>query len=43
MQTSFSLTAFYVTVAYHGKNQSDWLQRLNMLKAWRAIVDRYKI
>ncbi|CAG9538136.1 unnamed protein product [Cercopithifilaria johnstoni] len=31
------LTAFYVTVTYHGKNQSDWIQRLNMLKAWRAI------
>lgn len=42
MQTSFSLTAFYVTIIYHGKNQSDWIQRLNMLKAWRAIVDRYK-
>ncbi|VDK75632.1 unnamed protein product [Litomosoides sigmodontis] len=36
------LTAFYVTISYHGKNQSDWIQRLNMLKAWRAIVDRYK-
>uniref|UniRef100_A0A7I4KHE9 SSD domain-containing protein n=1 Tax=Brugia malayi TaxID=6279 RepID=A0A7I4KHE9_BRUMA len=34
--------AFYVTIIYHGKNQSDWIQRLNMLKAWRAIVDRYK-
>ncbi|VDM21820.1 unnamed protein product [Wuchereria bancrofti] len=33
------LTAFYVTITYHGKNQSDWIQRLNMLKAWRAIVD----
>uniref|UniRef100_A0A1I7W143 Patched family protein n=1 Tax=Loa loa TaxID=7209 RepID=A0A1I7W143_LOALO len=31
------LTAFYVTVTYHGKNQSDWIQRLKMLKAWRAI------
>uniref|UniRef100_A0AAF5PHE8 SSD domain-containing protein n=2 Tax=Wuchereria bancrofti TaxID=6293 RepID=A0AAF5PHE8_WUCBA len=31
------LTAFYVTITYHGKNQSDWIQRLNMLKAWRAI------
>ncbi|MCP9265642.1 Patched domain-containing protein 3 [Dirofilaria immitis] len=36
------LTAFYVTIAYHGKNQSDWTQRLIMLKAWREIVDRYK-
>ncbi|VDO40293.1 unnamed protein product [Onchocerca flexuosa] len=36
------LTAFYVTIVYHGKNQSDWIQRLKMLKAWRAIADRYK-
>ncbi|VDK67511.1 unnamed protein product [Onchocerca ochengi] len=36
------LTAFYVTIVYHGENQSDWTQRLKMLKAWRAIADRYK-
>ncbi|KHN81405.1 Patched domain-containing protein 3 [Toxocara canis] len=35
------MESFFITVAYHGKHLAEWTQRLNILKRWRAIVDRY--
>uniref|UniRef100_F1KV80 Patched domain-containing protein 3 n=1 Tax=Ascaris suum TaxID=6253 RepID=F1KV80_ASCSU len=38
---TYRISSFFVSVAYHGSNQSDWTQRLNMLKSWRAVADNY--
>lgn len=32
---------FFFIVKYHGKNMSEWNEKLRMLTKWRAIADRY--
>lgn len=37
------ITSFFATVAFHGENQADWIQKLHILKKWRNIVDSYTV
>ncbi|VDK53250.1 unnamed protein product [Anisakis simplex] len=41
-ETTSRMKSFLITVAYHGEHLADWTERLNILKRWRSIVDRYQ-
>ncbi|VDP62201.1 unnamed protein product [Heligmosomoides polygyrus] len=36
------LERFFLTTAYHGEELKEWINRDQMLKRWREVVDRYK-
>uniref|UniRef100_A0A0N5BY85 SSD domain-containing protein n=1 Tax=Strongyloides papillosus TaxID=174720 RepID=A0A0N5BY85_STREA len=36
------LDKFFITIAFHGKQFSEWNYKLKTLRAWRDIVEQYK-
>ncbi|VDN52709.1 unnamed protein product [Dracunculus medinensis] len=41
VRLNYTEKSFFATVAFHGENQADWIQKLHILKKWRNIVDSY--